>query len=105
MYKKVISLRNGRITAFLIILVLIIFFYPGFIFTGSVDSRDQKPRQEEVQVLYYSIRVQEGDSLWRLVKEFSSQGKDPRLMVYETLRLNELESPLLYPGQVILVPR
>jgi LysM repeat protein len=48
-------------------------------------------------------RVQSGDTLWNIAEVVTPDG-DARDMVSQIKRLNDLESSVIYPGQVLAVP-
>lgn len=49
------------------------------------------------------VVVQQGDSLWEIARQLSPEA-DPRETVVQLRALNGLESNLIHPGQVLLVP-
>lgn len=51
-----------------------------------------------------AIVVAAGDTVWSIAKEHQEQGGDLRPLIYEIGRLNELKSPIIYPGQILLLP-
>lgn len=59
-------------------------------------SQDQRP--------LIAVTVDQGDSLWSLVARYGPKGRDIRLTIDDTLRINGLASPELHPGQVVLIP-
>ena len=52
-----------------------------------------------------SYRVRGGDTLWEIAKAHGDDGADPRPGVETIRRLNDLETSVIHPGQVILVPK
>ncbi|NLJ33613.1 MAG: LysM peptidoglycan-binding domain-containing protein [Firmicutes bacterium] len=51
------------------------------------------------------VVVAAGDTVWSIAKEYQGPEGDIRPLVYEIGRLNELQSPMIYPGQVLLLPK
>lgn len=47
--------------------------------------------------------VREGESLWTLAERFAPD-RDPRWFVFESTRLNGLESSYIFPGQRLFLP-
>lgn len=56
------------------------------------------------RVSVYTYTVSRGDSLWSIAKEYSRPGCDLRPVVEEIRRLNRLDSAIIYPGQILMVP-
>lgn len=50
------------------------------------------------------VVVEQGDSLWEIARQLSPEA-DPRETVVKLRLLNGLESNLIHPGQVLLVPQ
>lgn len=55
-----------------------------------------------VEVVTYSVRP--GDTLWSYAREATPQGGDVSDTVSRLMKLNNLDSAALQPGQTILVP-
>lgn len=51
-----------------------------------------------------AVVVSRGDTLWEIADRFSPDSADLRVVVRELVELNELESKVLRPGQVLQVP-
>ena len=50
-----------------------------------------------------SITVLPGDSLWTLAQRIDPDA-DPRRVIAAIMRLNELETPTVHPGQILFLP-
>ncbi len=48
--------------------------------------------------------VQPGDTLWAIAKAHTTAQDDPRVFVHRLKKLNKLDSPLIQPGQCLLLP-
>ncbi len=53
---------------------------------------------------YITVEIQSGDTLWELASQFGPDGIDPRKVVQEICRVNEISADQLRPGQEILIP-
>jgi LysM repeat protein len=49
-------------------------------------------------------RVRAGDTLWDLARRQVGPEGDPRPLIADIRGLNDLSSPILRPGQVLVVP-
>lgn len=50
------------------------------------------------------VIVERGDTLWGLASSYCRSDRDLRIIVAEIIRINELASAELQPGQVLLLP-
>ena len=50
------------------------------------------------------VRVQYGDSVWTLAKQYGDSRRDVRAVVAEILRANQVEAAALQPGQELVIP-
>lgn len=66
---------------------------PHIVFTQS--SQDAPPVVEHV--------VAEGETLWEIADQYS-EGQDLRRVVAAIMKYNGLESPVIWPGQVLKIP-
>ncbi|NLW17694.1 MAG: LysM peptidoglycan-binding domain-containing protein [Firmicutes bacterium] len=71
-------------------------FIIGYAFAHHSSAADNRPAPTYV--------VQQGDTLWSIAKSHSSPEQDIRLIVYRIRKLNKLDSPVIYPGQCLLLP-
>lgn len=58
-------------------------------------------KSEKFKFVEYT--VQPGDTLWSIAGEFNQPGKDVRELIYNIRKVNDI-SPVIHPGQVVLVP-
>lgn len=65
----------------------------------SIINRTYAKKEEKIYIKY---TVKEGDTLWRISERFNPD-EDPRKIVYEIRKVNNI-TPMIYPGQEILVP-
>ena len=49
------------------------------------------------------VQVESGQSLWQLA-ESVAPGADPRDVIYEIVKLNQLSTPEVHPGQQLAIP-
>ena len=86
-----------RFTFFLTILIVFSIFtigsFFGFFDASSLDEQS-----------YIVVKVQHGDTLWDLAKQYGPQNEDCRQVIYEICKLNDLTPETLWVGQEILIP-
>lgn len=68
-----------------------------YVADGALDSAGLAPASES------SITVATGDTLWSLAEEVDPQS-DPRDLIAAIMTLNDLDSPTIVPGQVLVLP-
>ena len=66
----------------------------------SIKNRTYANKEEKIFIKY---TVKEGDTLWRIAKRYNRDGEDVRKLIYEIREHNNI-TPMIYPGQEILVP-
>ena len=86
-----------RFTTFLTILIVFSIFITGSFF-GFFDASSMDERT------YALVKVQNGDTLWDLAKQYGPQDEDCRQVIYQICKLNDLTPETLWPGQEILIP-
>lgn len=64
----------------------------------SIKNRTYANKEEKIFIKY---TVKEGDTLWSIAREYTEG--DPRKLIYEIRESNNI-TPIIYPGQEILVP-
>ena len=70
-----------------------------------VSSESASASEEYLAQAKVSVIVDQGDSLWGLIKEYNpNYNGDMRKMVREVSQLNGLGSVAIYPGDVIVIP-
>lgn len=69
-----------------------------FTFVTHTNRAQTGPFLEPVHVV-----VQEGDTLWAIAKEHNP-GMDIRRYIYLIEKTNGLSSPIIFPGQVLVIP-
>lgn len=51
------------------------------------------------------VIVKPGDNLWGLAKRYGDSRKETGRMVFEIQKVNKLETSVIHPGQILLIPR
>jgi len=82
------------LTAIVVLMILLLANAVGASGTGAADG----------PVEYGTHTVVAGDTLWDIAVEHTTSGEDVRRVVYEIQRLNDLETSVILPGQVLRVP-
>lgn len=80
--------------------VLSLFLILGSVFISDNDSRAVATEEANTKI---TITIQEGDTLWNIARKYGG-GTDPREFIYNLQELNNLEAPIIYPGQSLVVP-
>ena len=94
--KKYKIVKPVRFTAVVTTLVLISVFMISSMFGYSDVSAAQKPE-------YVTVKVQDGDTLWTLAKEYGPQDQDIRETIYNIRKLNDMDSSNIIAGQYITI--
>ena len=96
MYREVPvkSHKEGKSFKILSILLIILFI----LLVLSISTKGSKP------LVYKNIIIKEGDTIWSIVKEHNLKVQDPRKMISEIKKINQLDDVILRPGQIILIP-
>lgn len=97
MKKKYRIKSKIRFTLFLTISLLLIFSAAGTVI-GTYNA------ESLTKTTYSEIRVQTGDTLWDLAKEFGPDHKDIRKIIYEICKVNDVSAESIYPGQILFIP-
>lgn len=79
-----------------LLLVIAVFFVNSILGTDKVASLST-PAQVE-------IRVQAGDTLWNIARDYGPSDVDTRRVVYEICQINNVTAETIYPGQTLLIP-
>lgn len=102
-YKGEGSGRCARLLAALALAVAVAMLVPAFVggdFSFMMDAWVWRSAEYEG----LEVTVHPGDTLWSLAREYGPEGADIRDTVDWIQRENGLSSPLLRPGQRIVVP-
>lgn len=76
-------------------------FFMALFFFGYAFAQHSAAAGNQIPLTYV---VQPGDTLWSIAKEHSTVKQDVRLIVYQLQQINELSSPLIQPGQCLVIP-
>ena len=87
-----------RFTVFLTILIVFSIFITGSFF-GFFDASSMD------ESTYELVKVQRGDTLWDLAKQYGPKDEDCRQVIYQICKLNDLTPETLWPGLEILIPK
>lgn len=98
--------------ALLFILTFTLFFYmlSELVFASEAQGSASSPDQRIVSVQTVTpetqeVTVRDGDSLWKLATRYQDEtNMDVNQLIQEIKVLNQLESPIIYPGQTLLIP-
>ncbi|MFA7196293.1 MAG: LysM peptidoglycan-binding domain-containing protein [Anaerovoracaceae bacterium] len=70
--------------------------------TGSFYGYFDATSIEKMEFREY--KVQTGDTLWDIAKEYGSEKTDCRQTIYEISKINQVTPETLYAGSTILIP-
>lgn len=93
--KRRYRLKNKRRFATLIMVLILVSVFTGFIVSAGASS----PAVDDYEV----FKVSKGDSLWEIASIYS-QNVDIREYIYNIKKLNKLDGDIIYAGQVLLLP-
>ena len=99
MIKKNRRKRKANRVTFALTLIFIITFLSLMMTLGNMNSYG------DGDVEYVEIRVRAGDSLWSIADQATPEHRDLRETMYEISKVNELDDEIVYPGQVLQVPK
>lgn len=83
---------------YLILIILMIVIILNIAFRAKGISK------ENVYQGYSEYVVQAGDTIWNIARECNMQ-QDIRKTVFNIRIKNKLDSPIIFPGQTLLIPR
>lgn len=67
--------------------------------SGYVEQNPGFDQAEHIEVI-----VRHRDTLWRIAERYGPQQVDPRRTIAAIMERNQLKSPVIQPGQRLLVP-
>ena len=96
--KKSYRIKNKfRFITFLTVCMLITAFGANAVFgLGDASGSDK--------IEYVSVKVESGDTLWNLAKEYGPSNIDVRKVIYEIEKLNNVDASTLHSGMTIEIP-
>jgi len=98
-----IKRHNKRRKANRVTIALTFIFIISFLFLmmtlGNLNSYG------DGEVEYIEVTVQSGDSLWKIAEEVTPEHRDLRETMFKIIKHNNLTSEIVYPGQLLEVPR
>lgn len=83
--------------------LMMILFVMGAVFGVSLDNVLAKDSQEGAQRYYKSVRIEQGDSLWSLAREYGDSRMPASEYVEELRNMNGLTSDTIHWGQYLTV--
>jgi hypothetical protein len=86
-----------RFVAFLVIAMLLVI-------SATIIVNGSDRGNESAEPAYIEIRIQSGDTLWDLAKEYGPSDEDVRKVVKRICKINGIVPEGLMPGQKIKIP-
>ncbi|QIB26128.1 cell division suppressor protein YneA [Caloranaerobacter azorensis] len=94
---KVKIVNRTRFITFLVIFITLILIFVSTLFKiGKAYSVTYSQ--------YINVEVKAGDTLWDIAKRNNSGREDIRKLVYKIMKLNNLDTAKIKPGDIIKVP-
>lgn len=90
--------KTNRVTIALTFIFIISFLFL-MMTLGNLNSYG------DGEIEYIKVTVQSGDSLWKIADEVTPEHRDLRETMFKIIKHNNLESEIVYPGQLLEVPR
>jgi hypothetical protein len=88
--------RRGRVVLTLVMMV-------GLVIAGFTLGRGSSQAADHARLPHHTVTVEAGDTLWSLAARVAPHA-DPRDVVDEITSLNQLSSPVVQPGERLVVP-
>ncbi len=85
-----------KFVLFLITSILIVTFMYSVVIAKDINQADGRK--------YIEVVVQQGDTLWNIVKPYYDGKSDFRNLVDDIRTENNLKDAIIYPGQIIKIP-
>ena len=85
----------------IILLATVLLITIGSVVFGSTFSSAKN--DEEYEVYYKSIEIEQGDSLWNIAEEYKSETESVIDYIDELMKLNNLTSETIHEGQHLVV--
>ncbi|RNB77314.1 cell division suppressor protein YneA [Brevibacillus panacihumi] len=104
------GITRGQALLFIITFSLFFYMLSELVFASEAHGSASSPDQRIVSVqtvapVIQEVTVREGDSLWKLASRYQDEtSMDVNQLIQEIKVLNQLESPIIYPGQSLLIP-
>lgn len=89
--------KKKKLVVYLILLILIT--SSSKIFYAKLLSKQTYKTKSYIEVI-----VEKGDTIWDISLKYTPKNKDVRKTVYEIRKLNNIENPIILPGQIIKIP-
>ncbi|MDO4912929.1 MAG: LysM peptidoglycan-binding domain-containing protein [Bifidobacteriaceae bacterium] len=99
-HSKSATVRLNARGKFFVSLISVLFVTMGWGFVQQADASFLHVPTPQVS----SYVVQSGDTLWGYAQSITPEGKNVHDTIDEIMRLNNLHSYVLHPGQSIVVP-
>lgn len=74
------------------VLIFALVIFIGYTSQGSIPQE------------YKIVEVNKGDTLWSIAVKYNINNEDPRKLINEIKKINNLETIILQPGQMIKIP-
>lgn len=95
-----ITIVNKKRFMFTIIIIIFILFFGLFFSIYAIINKAECTQD----IKYIEVYVQDGDTIWNIAKQYVSNNRDIRDLIYEIGQINNLKDYNIYPGDIIRIP-
>ena len=95
-HKIIIADKSRFIFFVVLVLTIVAITAVAFFSAGSVKGRNESDFME--------VHIVKGDTLWDIAVTYNPGRKDIRKLVFDIMKANNMDSSVVFEGQVIKVP-
>ena len=99
-YKKRTFGRKFCLLLLTMLFTISLLVYAGTRLVYAVPKPDPSPQNRLIK----QVIVNQGDTLWSLIKENYAYSGDIRKAIYEVQQINNLKTAAISPGEILFIP-